>query len=201
MPKGLDYAAEGPLDLEGLLAGHQRGELVRTVVDRQVGVATTIVPPHFFADNDETAELNVDLAGRTLAAYDQPLRAVLVASREYLFSGHTAKRIAASYAGVGVESVDLRLSPLGGEDESVRKVHSALEIVRIFRDGGLDVHLGYQGHIGQTALALGLLKGFSVGVGIREQVNHAGAIGRQTHPSRRRSSRCDPRALGRSPRG
>jgi hypothetical protein len=124
----------------------------------------------------------VDLARRTLVASPLGLRAVLMASREYLVKGDTAKRLAACYAAAGIESVDLRLSPLGGEDESVRKVRSALEIVRVFRDGGLQVHLGYQGHLGQTALALGLVEGFSVGVGMREQINHASAIARQAHP-------------------
>lgn len=152
------------------------------VAAAQAGVATVQVPPHFFVDSDELADLNVDLAGRALAACRGELRAVLTASRAYLSRGETAKHLAAAYADAGIGSVELRLSPLGGEDESVRKVRTALEIVRVFRDTGMEVRLGYQGHIGQTALALGLVHAFSVGVGMREKVNHGEAIGRQTHP-------------------
>jgi len=149
-------------------------------VGPQLETATTLVPPHFY--NDDVAQLNVDLAARTLARYDRPVRAVLVASRDYLATDDTAQRLADLYADAGLEAVELRLSPVGGEDESVRKVRSSLDVVGAFADAGLDVYLGHQGQLGQTALALGLVRGFSVGVGLHEGVNHAGVINRQTHP-------------------
>ena len=181
-PSALPYAMDGPVDLAALLCGEGVESWVAVVVGTQLETATTLVPPHFYSDNDDVAQLNVDLATRTLARFDRPIRAVLVASRDYLATNGTAQRLAELYADAGVEAIELRLSPVGGEDESIGKVRSSLDIVGAFADAVSDVYLGHQGQLGQTALALGLVRGFSVGVGMHEHVNHAGVINRQTHP-------------------
>lgn len=48
---------------------------------------------------------------------------------------------------------------------------------------GMIVTLGHSGNIGQTALALGHVEAFSVGIGMGERVDHASAIGRPVRPA------------------
>jgi hypothetical protein len=64
----------------------------------------------------------------------------------------------------------------------VRKIRSAFGLLDAFTDAGLTVTLGLSGNIGQTALALGHAEHYSVGIGMRERVDHAGAISRQKQP-------------------
>jgi hypothetical protein len=63
-----------------------------------------------------------------------------------------------------------------------------LAIVDAFKAAGLQVVLGYSGNIGQTAVALGHAAHYSVGVGLREQVNHSGTITRQKEPPKESST-------------
>jgi hypothetical protein len=120
------------------------------------------------------------LAEETVQRADKPVRASLVIARKYAVG--VAERLAAEYAQVGVRAIDLRLTPFGGEDESVSKIRSAFTIADAFMTAGVEVVLGRSGNIGQTAVALGHAAHYSVGVGMGEQVNHAAAISRQKHP-------------------
>jgi hypothetical protein len=85
-------AVTGSIDLAALTRGEGREALLRAVLAPQIDAATTLVPPHFYVNNGDVAEFNVDLAARTLNFDDRPTRAVLVASREYLTLNDTARR-------------------------------------------------------------------------------------------------------------
>lgn len=93
-----------------------------------------------------------------------------------------AAELAREYYRAGVRDVELRISPLGGEDEGVPKIRTAFTLMHSFTDAGLTVTAGLSGNIGQVALALGHAGHYSVGIGMRERVNHAAAISRQKQP-------------------
>ena len=179
-PSRLGYAAKAPIDLAALISGSGRDGFVRAVLRPQIDAATALVPPYFYVSSSDIADLNVDLAARTLDLDVRPVRAILLASREFLAHGNTARELADRYLAAGIEAIELRLSPLGGEDESFSKIRSALDIVTAFAGSGLHVFLGQQGQLGQTALALRLVRAFSVGIGMNEHVNHAAVIKRQS---------------------
>ena len=76
----------------------------------------------------------------------------------------------------------MRFSPLGGENDGIRKIKSVFKHLDIFKNLGFDVTLGQSGNIGQAAVALGHADHYSVGVGQLEQVNHAQIVQRQSKP-------------------
>jgi hypothetical protein len=87
-----------------------------------------------------------------------------------------AARIAQGYRAAGVGRLELRVSPLGGENvgpTSLRRVFQALEV---FREHHVAVVLGASGTIGFTAVALGLADAFTTGVGYRERYDHKAAM-------------------------
>ena len=195
-PKGLDYADKYPLDLARLRRMPAQAELMERVLAVQIDCATMLVPPHFYAESIDVLELDVALAGLTAQAArsaKKPVRAVLAARRELLAEQQVSDRIAREYRRAGIESIELRLSPLGGEEDGARKVASALAIVDAFRAAELKVTLGLQGNLGQTALALGLVDSYSVGVGIREHFNFSSSMSQQ-----RRAKSGGKRPFGRS---
>ncbi len=181
-PGDLPYAQGGPIDLERLArSSAHRGRLVEAVLASQTE-ATIATPPHFYVSDDTSARLNGDLLVETLRVADTEVRAILLGKRDYLAQSGVASDLAMRYADTGVTAVDLRLSPLGAPNDGARKVRSALEIVEAFNAEGLAVTLGLQGQLGQTALALGLVNGFSVGIGLRESIDHGSAMTAQQKP-------------------
>lgn len=112
----------------------------------------------------------------------KPVRAVVVLNRQ--FGAEVAAELAGEYVRAGISDIELRITPLGGDDESVRKIQSVFAIAAAVTAAGLTVTLGYSGNIGQAAVALGHVAHYSVGIGMREQVNHAGTIARQKAPPR-----------------
>lgn len=181
-PSSIPYAKEAPLDL-GRLARNKahRDRLVEAVLAVQSD-ATISTPPHFYVTDADSAALNIALAASTIDSTDVDTRAILLARREYLAGPEVATDLARRYADIGVTALNLRLTPLGTDAEGARKVRSAYDIVNAFGREGITVTLGYQGLLGQTALALGIVSGFSVGIGMRESVNHADAIASQRKP-------------------
>jgi hypothetical protein len=130
--------------------------------------------------DERAANLNVSLAEQTLHEYGPNIRASIVLSSRLPLDVVAA--LAAEYVRAGVRNIELRISPLGGDDEGIRKIRNALGIVRAFTDAGLEVTLGLSGNIGQAALALGHAAHYSVGIGMRERVNHAATMRRQQQP-------------------
>jgi hypothetical protein len=57
-----------------------------------------------------------------------------------------------------------------------------LDICSQFQAAGLRVVLSHQGVLGGVALALGLVDGFTVGIGMGESVNHPAVVARQCKP-------------------
>lgn len=72
----------------------------------------------------------------------------------------------------------MRFSPLGGDDEGIRKIRRVFTVLDEFREHGMNVTLGLSGTIGRAALALGHADAYSVGLGMMEKVNHAQTVAR-----------------------
>jgi len=141
---------------------------------------TTITPPHFYVSDDRSADLNIVLAADTAHHTDKPLRAILTVSRKY--ADKHAQRLASGYVQAGIGQLELRLSPFGGEDESLAKIRSGFTVLDTFRDAGIITTLGMSGTIGHAAVALGHAAAFSVGIGLGEHVNHKADLSRQQRP-------------------
>ncbi|CCH86264.1 conserved protein of unknown function [Modestobacter italicus] len=178
---GLAYYPPTPYDVDKLAQQPaQRTALVAGVLAAHPRFVTTVTPPHFFVRDERSANLNVSLAEETLHEHGADVRATLVLSSRYPVAA--AAELAAEYRRAGIRDMELRISPLGGEDESVRKIRSSFALLRAFTDSALTVTLGLSGNVGQTAMALGHAQHYSVGIGLRERVNHAGTISRQKQP-------------------
>ncbi len=183
-PDGLEYFTPGePMNIDLLRANRAaRRQLVRQVLDAQRSLATKLIPPHFHVHDPPSARLNIRLARIAVELADgMPVRPVLVVNRKFALGELDA--FVANYRELeDVTEVELRVTPFGGDDESASKISSVFRIADAFREADLGVVLGYSGNIGQTALALDHVTGFSVGIGMREHVNHASTINRQTRP-------------------
>lgn len=154
-----------------------RSALVGTVLDAHPDVATIITPPSFFVGDMRTGRLNVTLAEEARIQSNRPVRAKLLASSR--LSGDVLANLAGEYAAAGITEIDLRLSPLHGEADGIRKITHLFTTADVFRDHGMRVILGCSGNIGQVAYALGHAHGYSVGIGENEHVNQADKIARQ----------------------
>ena len=177
-PKG-DFADKYPIETRDLRRLAAQAELVQRVLDHQSVLATTLIPPYFYAETPELVELDLALAGMAVQvarAAKKPLRAVLSAPRSLLSDLGYASHLAIEYQARGVEAIELRLSPLGNENDGPPKIRSALAAIEAFSQTGLQVVLGLQASVGQTALALGLVHSYSTGIGYREQFNHASTV-------------------------
>lgn len=86
--------------------------------------------------------------------------------------------LAAEYAGAGIRAIETRFSPLGGDDEGIRKIRTTFGELDQFREHGMTVTLGLSGNIGRAALAMGHADAYSVGLGMLEKVNHAQTMAR-----------------------
>lgn len=162
------------------LAGslQDRRELVERVLAAQDGLVTTVTPPYFFGRDERSAMLNLDLAEASQDLSPSPVRPV-VALRARTSASLIAV-LADEYARAGYRQVDLRLSPLGGENDSIAKIRSAFAAADAFTNNGIDVTLGHSGNIGQVAYALGHVAAYSVGIGMGERVDFASDHNRQT---------------------
>jgi hypothetical protein len=180
-PPGVPYVEGEPFDVNALATrAAARTRLVEGVVEAHPDVTSIITPPHFHVHDDRSASLNIALAEQTVHQSDKPVRAALIISRKFAVAA--AERLAQEYAGAGITALDLRVTPLGGDNESVAKIRSVFGIADRFAEVGIEVVLGFSGNIGQAAVALGHVAHYSVGVGLREQVNHTAAITRQKTP-------------------
>jgi hypothetical protein len=181
-PAGLPYFDGEPFDLHTLAANAgARTRLVEGVLAAHPDVTTIVTPPHFFVHDDRSARLNIALAEETTHATDKPVRAVLLTSRKF---ASNSNELVHEYVEAGIQALDLRLTPLGGDDESLAKIRSVFAIADRFTAAGIEVTLGFSGNIGHCAVALGHATHYSVGIGLREQVNHSAAISRQKAPPR-----------------
>ncbi len=155
-------------------AGTAQQRLVEMVVESQLECATVVSPPHFFCESAEVLDLNLELIRIASDEYADglPIRPVIAAPTGFLSEPELVPGIALELKGMGITAVDLRLSPLGGGHEGRRKIRTTFEILHAFREKGLDVTLGFQGEIGDAAVALGSATSFSTGIGMREQYNY-----------------------------
>lgn len=168
-PYGIDALAEDQA---------ARAALVDLTVEKHPAPVTHITAPHFYVTGERTARLNVDLAERTRLAVgtDKPTRAVITVSTTAV--GRLGVDLAAEYAGAGIEDVEIRFSPFGGDDEGIRKIRTAFGVLDQFREHGMTVTLGLSGNIGRAAVAMGHADAYSVGLGVLEKVNHAQTMAR-----------------------
>ena len=163
----------------GELSSNQRSRLsvVDAVIAGHPDSATKVTPAHFYVTDERSARLNVALAEETRIRQQKPVRACLIISRK--FAELSAEWLAAEYVSAGITEVEIRISPLGGEDEGLAKIRSVFTTLDVYSNAGLTLTLGQSGNIGATAVALGHATHYSVGVGMREKVNHAAALNRQ----------------------
>lgn len=168
-PKGLTYWDTYPLSIPDFAASDARNSFVDAVMEPQLDSASVFVPPHFFVEDERTLRINLLMARRVLRVYgdDVPVRAILCVKKSFLWQ--RASEVARRYRGEGITSIDLRLSPLGHQEQGPIAVRRALDVVSAFGREGVVVTLGFQAHVGQAALALGLIASYSVGIGYREQ--------------------------------
>lgn len=173
--------AGAPYDVERLVIDPDgRQGLVDRVVEVHPAKATIVTPPHFLVRDERSANLNIALAETTRLATDKPVRPIVILRNAVPDS--VVENLAGEYVRAGFTQIDVRLSPLGGDNDSVRKIRRAFARLSVFTDAGLQVTFGRAGNAGQTAFALGLVNGYSVGIGQWETVDHAQAINRQQRP-------------------
>lgn len=168
-----------PYDINRLSADHAaRAALVDLALEKSPSPVTHITAPHFYVTDERTARLNVDLAERTRLAVgaDKPTRAVITVSTTAM--SRLTIDLAAEYSAAGIADVEIRLSPFGGDDESIRKIRIAFSLLDHFREHGLIATLGMSGNIGRAAFAMGHADSYSVGLGMLEKVNHATTMAR-----------------------
>ncbi|OSP08801.1 hypothetical protein B7W94_03975 [Microbacterium sp. LEMMJ01] len=174
------YTGE-PYDLAVLASNlGARQKLVDAVLDAHPDSATMVTPPHFMVRDEREGMLNLALAEATALHTDLPVRPVLTLRARV--NQELINRLARDYASAGISSIELRFTPLGGENDGIQKVRSAFAAADVFREQGMHVVLGRSGNVGQAGFALGHVDGFSVGLGQMEHVNHAGDISRQNRP-------------------
>lgn len=171
-----------------VLAGDLRAReaVVERTIRAHTDSVTHLTAPHVYVDSERTARLNLDLAEATrLRAKDKPTRAVLTVANKFL--RRHAVELAAEYIRAGVTDMELRMSPFGGEDESLRKIRDGFAAAQAFTDAGLRVTLGQSGNLGEVAVALGHVASYSVGIGLLEHVNHSAQISRRKQRPKPRS--------------
>lgn len=167
-----------------------RTRLVRDVVGGHPDTATLVTPPHFYVEDDHSFELNIALAEEALQTSKREIRPVLLVNRVY--ADKNAAGLANSYAMAGITRLELRLTPVGGDDESLCKIRSVFAICAAFTAAGIEVTLGASGNIGPAAVALGHAAHYSVGVGLLEQVDYKAAINRQSAAEACRGQEAEP---------
>jgi hypothetical protein len=144
---------------------------------------THVTAPHFYVSDAMTARLNVALAERTRELHRaQPSRAILTISARNAVQLVDELDLAAEYARAGVDVIEIRLSPFGGEDVSLARIRNAFAVLDAFRSHGMRVTVGHCGTIGLVAVAMGHADAHSLGIGYLEQFNHTAAINRQARP-------------------
>ncbi|SBS78140.1 conserved hypothetical protein [uncultured Mycobacterium sp.] len=169
--------------------------LVAATVSAHPDGVTHVTAPHFFVNEAMTAQLNVALAERTHKIQPaKPTRAILTISARNAIQLVDELDLAAQYARVGVEAIEIRLSPFGGEDVSLSRIRNAYAVLDKFRSHGMRVTVGHCGTIGLVAVALGHADAHSVGVGYLEKVDHSAAISRQARPPAAHAERRGPTA-------
>lgn len=175
------YFEAAPYDVDHLAANPTaRAQLIARVLEGHPAEVSAVTPPHFLIHDARSANLNVVLAADTLHNTGKPVRATVLLGRRY--GARAAADLALQYAQAGIRQVELRITPLGGDEESLAKIRSVFAIADSFKVNEMSVTLGLSGNIGQAAVALGHTDHYSVGIGMLERVDHAGAISRQTSP-------------------
>lgn len=181
LPGAPYYSGSTVFDVDQLAADQSaRLRLIEGVLKGHPTFTTKITPPHFYVHSERSASLNVVLAADTILSTDRPVRAVLVLDRR--FGVKTASDLAKRYHQAGITHLELRLTPFGGEDESLAKIKSGFRILDAFREAGIATTLGLSGTVGHAAVAFGHADHYSVGVGQLEQVSHSTTISAQQRP-------------------
>ncbi|KAA9105986.1 hypothetical protein [Microbacterium rhizomatis] len=160
-----------------------RQELTERVLAAQDGLVSVVTPAYFFGRDERSAHLNLALAEAAQLSTDLPVRPI-VALRSRTSVGLITE-LATEYTRAGFQQIDLRFSPLGGENDSIAKVRSVFAAAQAFTSNGITVTLGHSGNIGQVAYALGHVAAYSVGIGMGEKVDLASDYTRQATPPKR----------------
>lgn len=168
-------------DLNALAANPAaRQQIVDLVWAAHPNTCAIATAPYFLISDRRTAYLNLALAETMKLSTDLPVRPVVLVHSRFVLS--ELDELAKEYAAAGFAEVDLRFTPFGGENESLRKIRQVFAATDAFRAAGLRVVLGRSGNIGQAAFALGHADAYSVGLGEMEHVDHAADLSRQNKP-------------------
>ncbi len=157
-----------------------RQVLADVVLAAHPDTTTIVTPPYFLISDERTAQLNLALAEATKLVTDMRVRPVLMLRSRYSQAG--AASLIKDYAEAGFTEIDLRFTPLGGENDSIQKIRSAFAIADLARAAGFRIVLGRSGNIGQAAFALGHVDAYSVGIGEMEHIDHSADLSRQNRP-------------------
>ena len=155
--------------------GSLRRQLVEGTVEFQSGLEASITAPLLHSDDALHDDVVIALAADTIAAAGaEPVRVIIAANRDRLAANDfaAARYLADGLASIGVSTVELRLSPTGNKDMSESKIKSMLAVTQMFADVIPDVVLGYQGIVGPAAVSMGVVSGFTTGIGLREQYDY-----------------------------
>ncbi|WP_375407126.1 hypothetical protein [uncultured Amnibacterium sp.] len=179
--QGLPGATTEPLDVDALARSYEaRLDLVDAVLAAQPDLVTAVTPPTVLVEDERSARLAVDLAYATRVLSDLEVRPrVLLGSQAS--EGHV-ELVATGLADHDINWIELSLSPLRPETDGLRKFRRALARADVFTGKGIRVTLGNAGNLGPTAIALGHVASYSVGISQGEQFDHRAAVSRQKNP-------------------
>ncbi|MBP6136723.1 hypothetical protein [Candidatus Neomicrothrix sp.] len=174
-----DYATGAALGVEALILDKlAQRRLVHQVCQAHSPAVTRFIPPYVQITERQHAILNRDMACMTQSVARVAVRPVVILNSQAQIS--LVDDIAADYAAAGLDYIELRVSPLGGEQVGPQKIHDVRAMLRTFRRRGVKVVLGMSGSIGHTLTALGETDGYSVGVGMLESFDAAARLNRQS---------------------
>ena len=173
-----EYASGEALEAESLVLDKlAQRRLVHQVWQAHSPAVTRFTPPYVQVWEPQHAILNRDMAKMTRSVAGADVRPVVILSSQLPIP--LVEEIASIYAQAGLDAIELRVTPLGGEDVGPQKVHDVRDMLRAFRNRGVRVVLGMSGSIGHTLTALGETDGYSVGVGMLESFDAASRLNRQ----------------------
>jgi hypothetical protein len=175
---GLGYHSDDPYDVDLLSRDPAaRTQLLQGVLEAHPNFVTAVTPPHFYVSDERSADLNLSLVSDVRTMTELLVRPIVTVSASYAF--RHAVQLADEYSKLGVSQVELRLSPLGGENVGLRKFRHVMSVLDAFRAAGIITTLGWSGNVGQVAVAMGHADSYSVGVTDHEKVDWSATVSRQ----------------------
>lgn len=173
----------GPFDVEKLSKLSARSALVEAAADAQIKLgATNVVLPHFYVSDKRDLDLWIDLNMLTLSHMRDAgrIRPVIAGQIRFLTSVEGRQQLVRGLIQFDAQSVELRLSPLGGGHDGSPKVSHVFGLIEELQSSSVQARLGWAGAIGHSVFATGLATDFVTGVGYRERFNFRDVLASKT---------------------